>query len=556
MLNRLELRDFAIVERLDLELDVGVTVLTGETGAGKSILVDALGLALGERARQSMVRAGATRAEVVAVFDLPSDSPGGCWLREHELDSVDAECVLRRTVATDGRSRAYINDRSVPMQTLRDLGDLLVDIHGQHAHQSLLRRATQREALDAHANHPEALARVADLHNRWRELNKAAEPDQGGPAEREDRLEFLRYQLRELAELSPQPEELAQLDEEHRRLSHREDLRSVCARALTALEGDGGPSGASLLGAAARAVAEMCKFDSDLGEVTELVDSASIQVEEATGRLHRYAEQLDVDPGRLAAVDARLTDLHAAARKHRTRAEDLSALQDKLSEEIDFLEQSENRLFRLREELAAVESDYRCAAQSLHRSRQEAARGLADAVTANMAQLALEGGRFEVQLQADFDRPPGPHGADLVEFHVSANPGQPVRPLAQVASGGELSRISLAIQVLETRDSAVPTLIFDEVDAGIGARVADLVGSMLRSLASRRQVLCVTHLPQIAARADHHVIVEKHTGVNSTSTRVRHVREEARVDETARMLGGVDITEQTIAHAREMLERS
>ena len=366
MLTRLELRDIAIVDRLELELETGVTVLTGETGAGKSILIDALGLALGERARQSMVRAGAARAEVVAVFELSPTSPAAGWLREHELDNAEADCVLRRTVAADGRSRAYINDRSVPMQTLRDLGDLLVDIHGQHAHQSLLRRPAQREALDAHAAHPETLRRLADLHVRWRELTDAMEADGGGKADREDRLEFLRYQVRELETVSPELDELETLADEHRRLSHREDLRATCARALGALEGEGEPSAISLVAAAARAVSEMIAFDPGLGEIAELLDNATIQMDEATGRLRRYAEQLDVDPQRLTEVDSRLGELHAVARKHRVAPEELMGLLDKLTAEIEFLERSEERLSQRSEELGEVVVEYR-----RHRPRGE-----------------------------------------------------------------------------------------------------------------------------------------------------------------------------------------
>ena len=556
MLTHLQLRDFAIVERLELEFAPGMTVLTGETGAGKSILIDALGLAIGERASQAMVRPRASRAEVVAVFEPGASSAASEWLLEHELDNVERECVLRRSVSSDGRSRAYINDRPVPVQTLRDLGDLLIDIHGQHAHQSLLRRDVQRHAVDAHANHAGALSELGRLHRRWRELTASIDTDVAEAGDRDDRLAFLRYQRGELESLEPSCVELERLAEEQRMLSHGGDLLDTCARVLSALDDDDPHAVLRRINAAARDVDSMYAHDPGTKSIAELIESGLIQLQEATQALRSYADRVDTDPARLAAVDARLGALHTAARKHRVKAEELEALLQRWDEEIEFLERSEERLSRLREELSAANASYQHAARRVHAARVKAAAALGRAVTENMQALGMAGGCFEVVLTTDFDRPPAAQGADRIEFTVSANPGQPPRPLAQVASGGELSRVSLSIQVLETRDSAVPTLIFDEVDAGIGAGVADIVGTMLRSLGSSRQVLCVTHLPQIASHAHHHVGVHKRLRRGVAETGVAALRGDRRVQEVARMLGGMEITEQSLAHAREMLEKS
>jgi DNA repair protein RecN (Recombination protein N) len=555
MLAQLAVRDFAIVERLDLELGSGMTVLTGETGAGKSILIDALGLTLGERASAKVVRGGADRAEVVAVFELAPESDAARLLVAQDLASDD-ECILRRTIGTDGRSRAYVNGRPVPLQVLRELGDMLVDIHGQHAHQSLLKPAAQRRILDEYAHHDEALAQLAALYKSWQDTRKAIESLAGGPKDREQRLDYLRYQLRELEALDMRPGELEALDEEHRRLAHANELLASCAHAVEDVDGDGDMALTARLATVSNALDEMAAIDRSVETIRELLEGAAIQLKEAAAELRHYQDAIDVDPERLQTLDARLAAIHDSARKHRVDAAELPDLREALHDEIVELDGAGERLAGLRAELDATQQAHADAARSLHESRRRAGRKLAAAITSNMRSLGMPQGRMQIDVKADFDAPPSRQGADTVTFQVAVNPGQAPQSLANVASGGELSRISLAIQVIATEGSGVPTLIFDEVDAGIGGRVAEIVGRELRRLAGNRQVLCVTHLPQVASLAHQHMQVQKHSERRKTHTDLRNLSGEGRVEEIARMLGGVDITDQAIAHARQMLERA
>lgn len=556
MLAQLSIRDFAIVERLDLELGGAMTVLTGETGAGKSILIDALGLTLGERASAKVVRSGAEQAEVVAAFELPPSSDAARHLAEQDLISEDGECILRRTVAADGRSRAYINARPVPLQALRELGELLVDIHGQHDHQSLLKAAAQRRILDAYAGHGDALERLSALHGDWQETRRAIESLAGSPEERRQRLDYLAYQVDELDALDLQSGEIETLDAEHRRLAHASELLGVCARSVEDIDGDAESSLAAHLSAVSNALAEMSAIDPGVDGIRELLEGAAIQLREAAAELRHYQDGIDIDPARLQTIDERLGAIHDASRKHRVEARELPALHQRLREEIAALEGSGARLAELERALEDIGNAYASAARALHRSRQAAAGRLSKALTASIRILGMPEGRLTISVEADFDAPPAREGADTVAFEVAVNPGQPLQPLAKVASGGELSRISLAIQVIATESGGVPTLIFDEVDAGIGGRVAEIVGRELRRLAQSRQVLCVTHLPQVASLAQQHVQVQKHVKRRQTHTDLRSLSGEGRVEEIARMLGGATVTDQAIAHAREMLEEA
>ena len=556
MLAHFNVRDFAIVERLDLALHAGMTVLTGETGAGKSILIDALGLTLGERASTKVVRSGAERAEVVAVFELAPDCEAARYLAEHQLASADDECILRRTIGSDGRSRAYVNGRPVPLQTLRELGDFLVDIHGQHEHQSLLKPAAQRRLLDEYAGHGDALEQLASLHDRWQATRTAIRDLAGEPNEREQRLDYLRYQVNELDSLDIQSEELETLDKDHRRLSHASELLAICARSVEDIDGDGEMSLTARLASLMGGMEEMAVIDGGVENIRALLDSAGIQLAEAVAELRRYQDGVDSDPARLEALEQRLTAIHDSARKHRVDARELPALHRRLRDEIAELEGSSARLTELQRELEEILRAYTDAARGLHDGRVSAAEKLSAAIASNIRALGMPQGRLQMAVEANFDAPPSKTGADTVTFQVAINPGQPLQPLAKVASGGELSRISLAIQVIATQASGVPTLIFDEVDAGIGGRVAEIVGRELRRLADKRQVLCVTHLPQVASLAQQHVQVQKHSRRRETHTDLRSLDGEGRVEEIARMLGGVTVTDQALAHAREMLERT
>jgi DNA repair protein RecN (Recombination protein N) len=552
MLRHIHIRHFAVVDTLELGLSPGMTVLTGETGAGKSILLDALGLALGDRGDSGIIRAGAERAEVSADFDIAGVPDVQQWLQAQDLDD-DGQCLIRRTISRDGRSKGYINGRPVPMQSLRELGEMLVDIHGQHAHQSLLKRDMQRQVVDDFAGHQQLLDAVAAHYRRWRELRAALDQLTASRAAREDRLELLRYQVQELEALELRQDELEELDAEHDRLANLNQLREEGQQVLQALaEDDNG----ALIGGLEHAAAQLQRlrdFDAALANACEALQSAAIQAREAGGELRDYLEALSLDPQRLQEVSDRLAALHDLARKHHVTPEALVPLLAELQAELHGLETADVELDATAREVAATEAAYRAGAEKLTASRAKAAKRLAKAVSENMRQLGMKDGRFEVAFEPleAFTAA----GLERVEFQVTTNPGQPLQALAKVVSGGELSRISLAIQVIIAGTGRIPTLIFDEVDVGIGGGVAEIVGRLLRGLSTERQVLCVTHQPQVASLAHHHLQVSKQSHKKTTLTAVAPLSAEGRVDEIARMLGGVEITPQTLSHAREMIER-
>jgi DNA repair protein RecN (Recombination protein N) len=551
MLSRINIQDFAIIDALELDLAGGMTVLSGETGAGKSILVDALGLVLGDRADSAMVRHGQTRAEVSAAFDTDADIQQ--WLADHDLDA-DSECLLRRTVSAEGRSRAYVNGRPVPAQTLRELGERLVDIHGQHAHQSLLRPATQREILDDYGRNGPLLTQVADTYRHWRELDQQREQLALATTERQSRLDLLRYQSGELDDLALQDGELSALEQERHTAANSTRLLEAAAETYDTLNGDQPNAIIAGLGRSGQRLRPLVEHDPRLKPITDLLDSALIQAEEAGTELRGYLDGLEVDPQRLEAIEQRLQRITDLARKHQVSPEQLPKVLETMLSELDGLENLDTRLAELDQELQVADDAYRAAAGKLSQSRTKAAKKLAKAVTANMQKLGMAGGIFEIHL-APLDQP-GPTGMEAVELRVSANPGQPPRPLARVASGGELSRISLSLQVLISERLGVPTLIFDEVDVGIGGGVAEIVGRLLRRLGSGCQVLCVTHLPQVAAQGHQHLFVSKRQGKTHTGSAIETLQDQARVREIARMLGGVDITDTTLSHADELLRNA
>jgi DNA repair protein RecN (Recombination protein N) len=554
MLTQIHIRDLAIVSSLELELGTGLTVLTGETGAGKSILIDALGLALGERADNSMIRSGCDKTEITAVFKIAGLPEIGNWLREQALDSGD-ECILRRVLVQSGSSRAFINGSPVTIKSLQSLGDLLVDIHGQHAHQSLLHRNHQRELLDAYANHPELLRQVEQLFHRWRETEERLEQLRSESADRSEKLELLRYQVKELAELELRPQELGELDEEHKKLSNADRLQEGCAQLLAQLYDDEG-SLQSRLAHAVGELTEMTSADAALGEVREMVENASIQVQEAAHALRHYLDRVESNPARLEEVETRLSDIHDLSRKHRCKAGDLPQLLVEMQHSLEALENADQSLAALEQEVATLHSDYLATANALDDKRRSAAGKLEKEVTDGMQSLGMPGGDFAIAIESLPEEKATASGLNRIEFQVSANPGQPLKPLVKVASGGELSRISLAIQVATASCSGIPILIFDEVDVGIGGGIAEIVGKLLRQLGKFRQVLCVTHLPQVAAQGHHHLQVSKSGNGSAIQTGISALDGETRVQEIARMLGGVEITEQTLAHAAEMVGNS
>jgi DNA repair protein RecN (Recombination protein N) len=551
MLLSLTLADFVLVERLSLDFQAGFSVLTGETGAGKSILLDALALALGERADAGVVRAGADRAEVSAEFDL-TDTPGlAAWLDEQDLAGEENVLLLRRVVEAGGRSRTFINGRPATAQQLKAAGEFLVDIHGQHAHYSLLKPAEQRRLLDAYAGATDLADQVGEAWRLWRQARArrlAAESHSGQMAAEREELEET---VAELQALDYSPEGWQSLQEEQRRLAHATELVQGVQLAAEALEGDEAGLIAQLRGVRAR-LAELAQIDPALAALHDTLDGAAEMMQDTARQLRRYGERVDLDPHALMLVESRLAAIQAAARKHRIRPEAIP----------DALRAAQARLAELGEaaDLAALaraeekcEADYRQLAARLGHLRAQAAEKLARAVTEVMQQLAMGGGRFSVDLPMC---EAGAQGLEEVVFLVSPHAGQALQPMSRTASGGELSRLGLALQTVLSEVSGAPTLIFDEVDVGIGGGVAEIVGRLLAEQGKRRQVLCVTHLPQVAARGAWHYLVSKIQDTEGVRTRVTLLEEEARVEELARMLGGVEITETTRRHAAEMLGAS
>jgi len=552
MLRHVQVRNLVIVQELSLDLPTGMAVLTGETGAGKSILIDALGLALGGRTDKGMIRPGCDTAEVSAVFDL-EEHPGVLeWLEAQELAS-DGECILRRVLAREGRSRAFVNGRPVPQRLLRELGEQLVEIHGQHEHQRLLRPSVQRQLLDAWAGHDELLQEVATAHAEWQGRKARYEELRAQTEERAQRMDYLQFQIGELERLRPIMESLHSLEQEQKRLANADELGSEVNRLLDLLQEADGSIQAGLTRAALDTERLAGNLAGELAPAAELLESARIQVEEAVSLLQEFGSRIEHDPQRLAEVDRQLGELHDMARKHRTEPERLPRLLEELESEFALLENAESSLAELERQLESSREAYLQACTSLGESRRKAAARLSKKLTASMQELAMEGGRFEIGVEELPEDTGKAHGLDEIRFLVSANPGQPLAPLARVASGGELSRLSLAIQVATADIGTVPTLIFDEVDVGIGGAVAETVGRLLRELGKRRQVLCVTHLPQVAAQGHAHFQVSKERKQKSTRTRITPLDQEARIREVARMVGGSRITPQTLAHAREMI---
>ena len=545
MLRALHIRDFVIVPEAEISFEDGFTVFSGETGAGKSILIDALALTLGERADSTVLRQGATRAEITAVFDCPPSVAD--WLAANDL-AADDELILRRVVDAQGRSRAYANGSPVNASQLREIGDHLVDIHGQHAHQSLLRTESQRDMLDSHAGNQPLRQRVAHAWKAWRHLEKqlsASEQDAGALALAREKLE---WQTAELDRLAVLPGEWEEVSSSHSRLANGQALLDGAAQTLAALDDDD-ISINHQLAVATHRIGQLLRHDAGLKGVHAALESAQISIGEAVSDLNAYVSRLEPDPGQLAAAEERMRSIFEMARKFHTEPDRLHTLHQDLKAQLAALEASTD-IDALREKAAALKSDYEQAAAALSQARCAAAADLSRQVTRAMQTLAMQGGQFEVTLDP---APAAAHGVDQVEFLVAGHAGTVPRPLSKVASGGELARISLALSVIASRAARVPTLIFDEVDSGIGGAVAEVVGNLLRELGSRHQVLCVTHLPQVAARGQHHFCVSKRLVDGATESDIAPLDIEARAEEIARMLGGLKITATTREHAREML---
>lgn len=554
MLQTLSLRDFVIVDQLELEFSSGFTVLTGETGAGKSILLDALSLVLGERADSSQIREGCNRAEISALFriDRQQIEHFNQWLDEQGFPTEDEgqSLLLKRTIEAGGRSRAFINGSVATLAQLREAGDQLVDIHGQHAHQLLLKGGAQRELLDRHANHLDLVIEISQLFKTLSESRRRLEQAENAGQDIERERERLEWQLEELTELSPQEGEWTVIQSEHARLANGAKIISGCQEAIDVLS-DSDNSVESTLSRASSNMTALAEHDSALGDISQALESAQIQIDEAVHSLNRYLQKLDLDPARLSEVEERMQALHSAARKYRTEADELPKLLLDTSERLEALTASQN-IEALREKVKQEELAYLKQAKQLSQKRNKAAVDLGKQVTAAMQDLSMAGGQLEIALLPLAEG--GANGLEQIEFLVAGHAGSTPRSLAKVASGGELARISLAISVITSKASFTPTLIFDEVDAGIGGAVAETVGKLLRQLGESHQILCVTHLPQVAAQGNHHLKVSKSQAGDKTLSQVMPLGRAERVEEVARMLGGATITDTTRRHARELLE--
>ncbi len=549
MLINLSIQDYAVVDRLEVDLEAGMTCITGETGAGKSIMLDALGLCIGDRADSKAIRPGAARTDIAACFDVSQNTRAQVWLAERDLEAA-GECILRRTITAEGRSRAYINGSPATLSDCADLGQLLVDIHSQHAHQSLLRRPVQRSLLDTYAGAETLIVEVSETAQRWRVLQEEYARLSGQTEESDARRALLTYQIEELATLNPQPGELEALEAQHKLLANAayiidsaNDISAGCEAQRDQL---------------ARLV-QLANDDRMTGSATdnlrELLQSALIQLDEAQAETARFAAAVELDPEGLRAAEERLSALHDLARKHRVQPDGLHELLATLQAELDSLAGGTGQLASLEETLGDTALAWRTHAKSLSERRREAAVLLAQRVMETLTDLAMTKCVFEIALIPFKDGSPDPRGAEDIEFLIATNPGAAPGPLNKVASGGELSRISLALQVVAADTATSPTMVFDEVDVGIGGDVAEVVGDLLRTLGKRSQVLVVTHQPQVAAKGHQHLLVTK-TGEDAMHSELTSLAGESRIEEVGRMLGGTKLTDSTLAHAREMLESS
>ncbi|NOH79014.1 DNA repair protein RecN [Vibrio sp. RE86] len=551
MLAHLSVNNFAIVKSLQLELSKGMTTITGETGAGKSIAIDALGLCLGGRAEASMVRQGEEKTEVSAAFSLENNINATRWLEDNDLlDGND--CILRRIISKEGRSRAFINGSPVPLSQLKSLGQLLINIHGQHAHHQLMKSEYQMAMLDQYAGHSNLLKSTRNAYQTWRQADNSLKQLKENSAANLAQKQLLEYQIKELNELSLGEDEYEELEQEHKRLSNSGELASTCQQAIELIYEGEEVNALGILQTANHSLIQLAELDEKLSELPNMVAEAIIQLEEANAELRNYLDNIDVDPARMVYVEKRFSKVMSMARKHHVMPDELYQHHQDLLAQIEALDCSDERLEEIEQEVEAKYQHFLVTAEKLHKSRTRYAKELNKLITASMHELSMEKAQFSIEVNNE-GMHPSPLGMDAVCFVVSTNPGQPMQPIAKVASGGELSRISLAIQVITAQKVDTPSLIFDEVDVGISGPTAAVVGKMLRKLGDSTQVLCVTHLPQVAGCGHQQLFVAKQTKAGKTETQMRRLDNEQRVSELARLLGGSEITDSTLANAKELL---
>jgi len=555
VLSLIKVRNYAVIDEVELELSRGFSVMTGETGAGKSILVDALGLALGDRADASTVRPGAERAEISVQFDCTEGHAALDWLRARGLDE-GTQCTLRRLIGADGRSRSFINGQAATLQDLKLLGGLLVDIHGQHEHQSLLETSAQRTLLDAHGGLDELARSVAGAYSAWQATARELESRRAASADRAAQLDLLAFQVAELEALAPQAGEPEALRAERDRLANVDRLAAGVAAVVDALfENEVGAADAAVVHSR-QELARLAAHDAELRASAERLANVEIELRELASTLNRYRERLEADPARLGWLEERLAKFRALAKRHSVAENELGTSLETLRRRLADLDGGGESIEQLAARAASARGAYFRRAGELSAARRKSASKLGRAVTGQLAELGMPNGEFRIELETKSDERADATGLERVDFEVRLNPGQPFGALSRVASGGELSRISLAIEVVLSGASPVPTFVFDEVDAGVGGRVAEIVGRKLSQLGKERQVVCVTHLPQVASQGQRHYRVIKLTDGKVSRTNVRALGSEERVEELSRMLGGIEITDRTRAHAAEMIDRA
>ncbi len=552
MLNQLIINNYAIVEHLDLELKSGMTVISGETGAGKSIMLDALALTLGDRADKDVIQPNKEKAEISASFDIANNKEAKAWLIEQDYASEE-DCILRRVVTAEGRSKAYINGRPVTLNELKQLGEMLIDIHSQHEHQSLLKTATHQRLLDDYCGTHELANKVAKHALSWQKLKQELIEIENAAEEHNARFELQRYQLKELDELALAKDEYPLLEDEHQQLSHAESILTSLQQALEACKDNDEQNIQSGLGHVLALLEAMPYRSPSMESAYEMLNTALIQVEEASSELTKAADNLEMNPTRLQELDERLAAAHQLARKHKISPEEIPAFHEELSLSLGSTSSADEQIEKLKQELSSIQKEYQKVADELSKERGRGAKVLSKSINTQLHKLDMTSANFSVSLNTEDSSTPRTKGNEKIEFLVSTNPGQPAKPLVKIASGGELSRISLAIQVVTAQTSAIPSLVFDEVDVGIGGSVALLVGELLRQLGDKGQVLCVSHQAQVASQSHQHLYVSKMAGKNSISTKVEELLGEEKVIEIARMLGGNAENESSMAHARQMM---
>jgi DNA repair protein RecN (Recombination protein N) len=555
MLKSLHIQNFAIIEKLELDFFTGMSSLTGETGAGKSIIIDAIGLVLGDRADNNLIRAGKEAAEIILVLEIEDKSNSARWLKANDFE-LELECILRRVVRKDGKSKAYINGVPVPLKTLKELGECIINIYGQHAHQSLMNVSTQRELIDQFANQKQNLLALDKLFIDWRKQKQRFDQISKNSSNIQATVELLRYQVEELDQLGLETGEVSSLEKKHKRLANAEELKKSTLQASHQLNSDDSTDVYTTLNQVCTQINALLENDQNLKSTNQSLEEALTIISECADDLRNYADGIEIDPEELFQTEERLASIDQISRKHKVTPNELIVLHDKISKELEALTQPECDIDALQAMLEKTEAAYRELAKKISKKRTTVAKKLSTEITKALAKLGMEKARIEIAVNYNDTSAPTSYGFDSIVFNVQTNPGQKMLPLAQVASGGELSRISLAIQMIGVDKMDVPVLIFDEVDSGVGGAVAEVVGRELRTIGEHRQVICITHLAQVAANAHHHYRVNKQSEQSDTASAIEYLNQADRITEIARMIGGVKLTENTFSHAKEMLEAS